>query len=180
MSQFYCFAHIDKAELSTVTVIKTGGCNFTCLFPKADRTSARPPKPTIRRTLSLDTIVGPYLQGQWPKEAEGSAVACVNDKATQVNQRAKYPCNGCGIAAILLVHKTCCFMLQIRIPKARCRISIKDQISDVGSAGVFLWFHFEAEGGNQPTGNSCFFVLLYTPPPSLHCICPNLVHKSPE
>uniref|UniRef100_A0A3P9M564 Family with sequence similarity 117 member Aa n=1 Tax=Oryzias latipes TaxID=8090 RepID=A0A3P9M564_ORYLA len=49
----------------------------------ADRTSARPPKPTIRRTLSLDTIVGPYLQGQWPKEAEGSAVTCVNDKATQ-------------------------------------------------------------------------------------------------
>uniref|UniRef100_A0A3P9IVG7 Family with sequence similarity 117 member Aa n=1 Tax=Oryzias latipes TaxID=8090 RepID=A0A3P9IVG7_ORYLA len=49
----------------------------------ADRTSARPPKPTIRRTLSLDTIVGPYLQGQWPKEAEGSAVTCINDKATQ-------------------------------------------------------------------------------------------------
>ncbi|XP_020511267.2 protein FAM117A isoform X1 [Labrus bergylta] len=49
----------------------------------ADRTSARPPKPTIRRTLSLDTIVGPYLQGQWPKEAESSAVSCVNDKATQ-------------------------------------------------------------------------------------------------
>ncbi|XP_075998778.1 protein FAM117A [Genypterus blacodes] len=49
----------------------------------ADRTAARPPKPTIRRTLSLDAIVGPYLQGQWPKEAEGSAVTCVNDKATQ-------------------------------------------------------------------------------------------------
>ncbi|KAM9843031.1 protein FAM117A [Aulostomus maculatus] len=48
----------------------------------ADRTTARPPKPTIRRTLSLDTIIGPYLQGQWPKEAE-SAVSCVNDKATQ-------------------------------------------------------------------------------------------------
>lgn len=49
----------------------------------ADRTAARPPKPTIRRTLSLDTIVGPYLQGQWPKEAEGTVVTCVNDKATQ-------------------------------------------------------------------------------------------------
>ncbi|XP_074553063.1 protein FAM117A [Halichoeres trimaculatus] len=48
----------------------------------ADRTSARPPKPTIRRTLSLDAIVGPYLQGHWPKE-ESSAVSCVNDKATQ-------------------------------------------------------------------------------------------------
>ncbi|XP_072225219.1 protein FAM117A [Leuresthes tenuis] len=49
----------------------------------ADKTTARPPKPTIRRTLSLDTIVGPYLQGQWPKEAEGTVVNCVNDKATQ-------------------------------------------------------------------------------------------------
>nr|XP_046271563.1 protein FAM117B isoform X3 [Scatophagus argus] len=49
----------------------------------ADRTAARPPKPTMRRTLSLDAIVGPYLQGQWPKEAESSAVTCVNDKATQ-------------------------------------------------------------------------------------------------
>lgn len=54
------------------------------MFFKADRTTARPPKPTIRRTLSLDAIVGPYLQGQWPKEAESTAVTCVNDKATQV------------------------------------------------------------------------------------------------
>ncbi|PWA17773.1 hypothetical protein CCH79_00008334, partial [Gambusia affinis] len=45
-----------------------------------DKTAARPPRPTIRRTLSLDTIVAPYLQGQWPREAEA---ACVNDKATQ-------------------------------------------------------------------------------------------------
>ncbi|XP_060945543.1 protein FAM117A isoform X2 [Limanda limanda] len=49
----------------------------------ADRTAARPPKPTIRRTLSLDAIVGPYLQGQWPKDAESAGVTCVNDKATQ-------------------------------------------------------------------------------------------------
>uniref|UniRef100_A0A3B4G965 Family with sequence similarity 117 member A n=1 Tax=Pundamilia nyererei TaxID=303518 RepID=A0A3B4G965_9CICH len=49
-----------------------------------NRTTARPPKPTIRRTLSLDAIVGPYLQGQWPKEADGAVVSCVNDKATQV------------------------------------------------------------------------------------------------
>uniref|UniRef100_A0A3B4A3T0 Uncharacterized protein n=1 Tax=Periophthalmus magnuspinnatus TaxID=409849 RepID=A0A3B4A3T0_9GOBI len=42
-----------------------------------------PPKPTIRRTLSLDTIVGPYLQGHWPKEADSMTITCVNDKATQ-------------------------------------------------------------------------------------------------
>lgn len=62
-------------------------CFLCFLFPPADRTAARPPKPTIRRTLSLDAIVGPYLQGQWPKEADGPAVTCVNDKATQVNIR---------------------------------------------------------------------------------------------
>ncbi|XP_034075367.1 protein FAM117A isoform X1 [Gymnodraco acuticeps] len=49
----------------------------------ADRNTARPPKPTIRRTLSLDAIIGPYLQGQWPREGESQAVTCVNDKATQ-------------------------------------------------------------------------------------------------
>ncbi|KAL6103132.1 fam117a [Pungitius sinensis] len=49
----------------------------------ADRNAARPPKPTIRRTLSLDAIVAPYLQGHWPKEAEIPAITCVNDKATQ-------------------------------------------------------------------------------------------------
>uniref|UniRef100_UPI003AAC6C44 protein FAM117A n=1 Tax=Centroberyx gerrardi TaxID=166262 RepID=UPI003AAC6C44 len=54
-----------------------------CRDVKADRTTSRPPKPTIRRTLSLDAIVGPYLQGQWPKEAESPGVTCLNDKATQ-------------------------------------------------------------------------------------------------
>ncbi|KAL0993274.1 hypothetical protein UPYG_G00105540 [Umbra pygmaea] len=48
-----------------------------------ERNKCRPPKPTIRRTLSLETIVGPYLQGHWPKESETQGVSCVNDKATQ-------------------------------------------------------------------------------------------------
>ncbi|XP_076853121.1 protein FAM117A [Brachyhypopomus gauderio] len=50
------------------------------------KTKARPPKPVLRRTLSLDTLVGPYLQGHWPKQPEGHAcvgVTCANDKATQ-------------------------------------------------------------------------------------------------
>ncbi|TWW70311.1 Glucocorticoid-induced transcript 1 protein [Takifugu flavidus] len=50
----------------------------------ADRTAARPPKPTIRRTLSLDTVVGPYLQGQWPRDGESTTATCVRDKATQI------------------------------------------------------------------------------------------------
>ncbi|XP_035254302.1 protein FAM117A-like [Anguilla anguilla] len=48
----------------------------------AEKTKSRPPKPSIRRTLSLDNMVGPYLQGQWPKEPH-QAASCVNDKATQ-------------------------------------------------------------------------------------------------
>uniref|UniRef100_A0A9J8CNM1 Family with sequence similarity 117 member A n=1 Tax=Cyprinus carpio carpio TaxID=630221 RepID=A0A9J8CNM1_CYPCA len=48
------------------------------------KSKGRPPKPTLRRTLSLDTLVGPYLQGNWPREAECHPVTCVNDKATQV------------------------------------------------------------------------------------------------
>ncbi|KAG9333439.1 hypothetical protein JZ751_011599 [Albula glossodonta] len=48
----------------------------------AEKTKSRPPKPSIRRTLSLDNVVGPYLQGQWPKEPD-QVISCVNDKATQ-------------------------------------------------------------------------------------------------
>ncbi|XP_074705444.1 protein FAM117A isoform X7 [Strix aluco] len=43
----------------------------------------RPRQPRVRRTSSLDTIVGSYLLGQWPREAEGASTLCMNDKATQ-------------------------------------------------------------------------------------------------
>ncbi|MBN3296514.1 F117A protein, partial [Amia calva] len=49
----------------------------------AEKNKSRPPKPSIRRTLSLDTIIGPYLQGQWPKELDSHGLSCMNDKATQ-------------------------------------------------------------------------------------------------
>nr|XP_015217351.1 PREDICTED: protein FAM117A-like [Lepisosteus oculatus] len=51
----------------------------------AEKTKSRPPKPSIRRTLSLDTIIGPYLQGHWPKDQDGVGMYCMNDKATQVS-----------------------------------------------------------------------------------------------
>ncbi|KAM8729928.1 protein FAM117A [Acanthopagrus schlegelii] len=37
----------------------------------------------MRRTVSLDAIVGPYLQGHWPKEPEGQSSLCRKDKSTQ-------------------------------------------------------------------------------------------------
>ncbi|XP_009699730.1 PREDICTED: LOW QUALITY PROTEIN: protein FAM117A, partial [Cariama cristata] len=45
--------------------------------------TCRPWQPHVRRTSSLDTIVGSYLLGQWPRDAEGASASCMNDKATQ-------------------------------------------------------------------------------------------------
>ncbi|KFZ53909.1 Protein FAM117A, partial [Antrostomus carolinensis] len=45
--------------------------------------TCRPRQPRVRRTSSLDTIVGSYLLGQWPRDAEGASTSCMNDKATQ-------------------------------------------------------------------------------------------------
>ncbi|XP_023495031.2 glucocorticoid-induced transcript 1 protein isoform X5 [Equus caballus] len=38
---------------------------------------------TIRRTSSLDTITGPYLTGQWPRDPHVHYPSCMKDKATQ-------------------------------------------------------------------------------------------------
>ncbi|XP_063156922.1 protein FAM117A isoform X3 [Candoia aspera] len=42
----------------------------------------RPPR--VRRTSSLDTILGSYLMGQWPRDAEGVLLPHMSDKSTQV------------------------------------------------------------------------------------------------
>ncbi|XP_041122500.1 protein FAM117A isoform X2 [Polyodon spathula] len=61
---------------------QTGNREYSRAGATGEKTKSRPPKPRIRRTLSLDTIVGPYLQGQWPRELEGHDLY-LNDKATQ-------------------------------------------------------------------------------------------------
>lgn len=35
--------------------------------------------------MSLDAIIGPYLQGHWPKEPEGPSCVPRQDKSTQVS-----------------------------------------------------------------------------------------------
>ncbi|NXK13167.1 F117A protein, partial [Herpetotheres cachinnans] len=45
--------------------------------------TCRPRQPCVWRTSSLDTIVGSYLLGQWPRDTEGASTLCMNDKATQ-------------------------------------------------------------------------------------------------
>ncbi|XP_072311908.1 protein FAM117A-like [Eucyclogobius newberryi] len=37
----------------------------------------------MRRTVSLDAIIGPYLLGHWPKEVETNSSVCQKDKSTQ-------------------------------------------------------------------------------------------------
>lgn len=37
----------------------------------------------MRRTMSLDAIIGPYLQGHWPKEPESQSSLSRKDKSTQ-------------------------------------------------------------------------------------------------
>ncbi|XP_057288509.1 glucocorticoid-induced transcript 1 protein isoform X3 [Pezoporus wallicus] len=39
---------------------------------------------TIRRTSSLDTITGPYLTGQWPRDPHVHYPSCMKDKSTQI------------------------------------------------------------------------------------------------
>ncbi|KAL6095046.1 fam117a [Pungitius sinensis] len=61
---------------------------------RRDGKSAGKPKPQqqqqqqqlscgMRRTMSLDAIIGPYLQGHWPKEPESQSCPSRKDKSTQ-------------------------------------------------------------------------------------------------
>uniref|UniRef100_A0A3Q1I1Q8 Protein FAM117A-like n=1 Tax=Acanthochromis polyacanthus TaxID=80966 RepID=A0A3Q1I1Q8_9TELE len=49
----------------------------------AGKAKSQKPSSGMRRTLSLDAIVGPYLQGHWPKEPEGQSSLSRKDKSTQ-------------------------------------------------------------------------------------------------
>eukprot|EP00076_Gallus_gallus_P034418 XP_024999956.1 protein FAM117A isoform X2 [Gallus gallus] len=55
-----------------------------CAAAAAVEKPCRPRQPRVRRTSSLDTIVGSYLLGQWPRDADGASASCMNDKATQI------------------------------------------------------------------------------------------------
>ncbi|XP_054454866.1 protein FAM117A-like [Anoplopoma fimbria] len=53
--------------------------------PKRDAGKPKPHQLSsgMRRTMSLDAIIGPYLQGHWPKEPEGQRSPSRKDKSTQ-------------------------------------------------------------------------------------------------
>ncbi|XP_055646121.1 protein FAM117A isoform X7 [Falco peregrinus] len=60
---------------------RAGNASVPCAA--AVEKTCRPRQPRVRRTSSLDTIVGSYLLGQWPRDTEGASTLCMNDKATQ-------------------------------------------------------------------------------------------------
>ncbi|KAH0626754.1 hypothetical protein JD844_001921 [Phrynosoma platyrhinos] len=45
--------------------------------------ASRSKPPRVWRTSSLDNVLGSYLLGQWPRDAEGAATAHMSDKSTQ-------------------------------------------------------------------------------------------------
>ncbi|XP_029934357.1 protein FAM117A-like isoform X2 [Myripristis murdjan] len=50
---------------------------------KSGKTKSHQLSSGMRRTMSLDAIIGPYLQGHWPKEPEGQSSLSRKDKSTQ-------------------------------------------------------------------------------------------------
>lgn len=50
---------------------------------QAAKSKAHPQSCGMRRTVSLDAIIGPYLQGHWPKEVDSPGGLCRKDKSTQ-------------------------------------------------------------------------------------------------
>ncbi|XP_031456705.1 protein FAM117A isoform X3 [Phasianus colchicus] len=64
-------------------VFTSSEASVPCAAAAAEK-PCRPRQPRVRRTSSLDTIVGSYLLGQWPRDADGASASCMNDKATQI------------------------------------------------------------------------------------------------
>lgn len=59
--------------------------NKRCLHFTAGKGRLHQLSSGMRRTVSLEAIIGPYLQGQWPKEHESQSNPSHQDKSTQVS-----------------------------------------------------------------------------------------------
>lgn len=59
--------------------------NKKCLHFTAGKGRLHQLSSGMRRTVSLEAIIGPYLQGQWPKEHESQSNPSHQDKSTQVS-----------------------------------------------------------------------------------------------
>ncbi|PKU31146.1 protein hypothetical protein [Limosa lapponica baueri] len=80
---------VVKQAMSLDQSQRCRGCRSTFLCrasvpcAAAVEKTCRPRQPRVRRTSSLDTIVGSYLLGQWPRDTDGAPTSCMSDKATQ-------------------------------------------------------------------------------------------------
>ncbi|XP_042692419.1 protein FAM117A isoform X2 [Centrocercus urophasianus] len=73
----------EDPRLPLHSVFTSSAASVPCAAAAAEK-PCRPRQPRVRRTSSLDTIVGSYLLGQWPRDADGASASCMNDKATQI------------------------------------------------------------------------------------------------
>ncbi|XP_048470671.1 glucocorticoid-induced transcript 1 protein-like isoform X3 [Rhincodon typus] len=87
-----CTSPVSKGqpELDTVFQKKPHQClaqpqhDVPTPILKVEKPKSRQTKSCIRRTSSLDTIIGPYLIGQWPRDSDVHSASWENEKATQV------------------------------------------------------------------------------------------------
>ncbi|XP_011798910.1 PREDICTED: glucocorticoid-induced transcript 1 protein [Colobus angolensis palliatus] len=70
--------HASEHSCTGNSLCSTGDFHADRAKSQQARTSS-----TIRRTSSLDTITGPYLTGQWPRDPHVHYPSCMKDKATQ-------------------------------------------------------------------------------------------------
>ncbi|XP_059494702.1 26S proteasome regulatory subunit 8 isoform X4 [Stegostoma tigrinum] len=61
----------------------SASCCTSPVSKAVEKPKSRQTKSCIRRTSSLDTIIGPYLIGQWPRDSDVHSASWENEKATQ-------------------------------------------------------------------------------------------------
>lgn len=71
--------HLTENNAGNVLRIGISFFSLAIEKPKLHKTRS-----CIRRTSSLDTIIGPYLIGQWPRDTDVHSLSWENEKATQV------------------------------------------------------------------------------------------------
>lgn len=90
--------------------------------------SRRARQPRVRRTTSLDAVLGSYLLGQWPRDPEGAAASRVSHKATQVPTRERDGAEGTAEHPACPAAAACSFSppfaSQLQVIPLWCRVGV--------------------------------------------------------
>ncbi|XP_078080014.1 glucocorticoid-induced transcript 1 protein-like isoform X3 [Mustelus asterias] len=62
----------------------SASCCTSPVSKAVEKSKSHQTRSCIRRTSSLDTIIGPYLIGQWPRDTDAHSTSWENEKATQI------------------------------------------------------------------------------------------------